>query len=130
MDFLEIWNYIRVALGYAFIGLGIIFMLIGTIGIFKFRNEKSFFIRILLAPKVDTVGLLTVIIGFCLIHGLSFFTGKLVLIAIIAVVLNPLVSHIMTRAAYDSGYKVAKRDARQSEEQNEESKIEVNDVKK
>lgn len=104
---MEIWTYARETLGYVFIGLGLLFMIIGTVGIFKFRDKKSFYIRILVASKVDTVGMLTAIIGFSLLHGLSFFTGKLILIAIIIIVLNPLVAHIVTRSVYDSGYEVS-----------------------
>ena len=128
MDFLEIWNYARTILGYAFIALAIVFMIIGTIGIFRFRDEKSFYIRILVATKVDTVGVITGIIGFCLIHGLSFFTGKLVLIAIVAIVLNPLVSHIMVRSAYDSGYEIMERDARPEEAQGENGEVSVSET--
>jgi len=83
-------------------GLGVIFMLFGVLGIFQ--TKKDFYYRILVACKIDTVGFLTIVIGLAIRQGISFFTGKLFLIAIIMMVLNPLVAHIMVRSAHNSGY--------------------------
>ena len=77
-------------------------MLFGIIGLFQ--PGKDFYYRILVACKIDTVGMLTIAIGLALRHGFSFFTGKLFLIVIIILVLNPFVAHIVARAAYKSGY--------------------------
>ena len=76
-------------------------MLFGIIGLFKF---KDFYIRILVASKIDTVGFLTFIIGVGFIHGFSFFTAKLVLIGVIMLLLNPLVAHVVARSAYSHGH--------------------------
>ena len=88
--------------GYVVMGIGIIFMLFGIIGIFQ--PNKNFYYRILVACKIDTVGILTFTIGLALRHGFSFFSGKLFLIAIIILVLNPLVAHTVARSAYKGGY--------------------------
>jgi len=96
-------------LSYVVMGIGIAFMLFGVLGIFQ--TKKDFYYRVLVACKIDTVGFLTVIIGVAIRHGLSFFTGKLLLIAIIMMVLNPLVAHIMVRSAYNSGYVPAGEDS-------------------
>jgi len=90
-------------LSYIFIGIGFAFMLSGAIGLFKMKN---FYPRVLTASKIDTVGLLTLFIGFMLRHGFTFFTGKLLLIAVLILILNPLVAHIMVRSAYYSGYEL------------------------
>jgi len=82
--------------------LGAVFMMFGVIGIF--RKNKSFYYRLLVACKIDTVGIITLAIGLALRHGISFFTGKLLLIVIIMMVLNPLIAHIMARCAHTSGY--------------------------
>ena len=89
-------------------GIGVAFMLFGVLGIFQPR--KDFYYRILVACKIDTVGFLTVIIGLALRQGISFFTGKLFLIALIMMVLNPLVAHIMVRSAHNSGFAPASED--------------------
>ncbi|MCL2170719.1 MAG: monovalent cation/H(+) antiporter subunit G [Defluviitaleaceae bacterium] len=90
--------------------IGLIFMLFGVIGIFRFRD---FYPRILVASKIDTVGMLTVLLGLMLRHGLSFFTGKLALIVVIMLILNPLVSHILARSAYSSGHR-SQQDAQET----------------
>ena len=89
-------------LSYIVMGLGMVFMLFGILGIFQPR--KDFYYRILVACKIDTVGFLTLTIGVAIRHGFSFFTGKLFLIVIIIMVLNPLVAHIMVRSAHKGGY--------------------------
>ncbi|MCL2378896.1 MAG: monovalent cation/H(+) antiporter subunit G [Defluviitaleaceae bacterium] len=89
-------------LSYVVMGIGVMFMLFGVLGIFQ--TKKDFYYRILVACKIDTVGFLTIVIGMAIRHGFSFFTGKLLLIVIIMMVLNPLVAHIIVRSAYNSGY--------------------------
>ena len=89
-------------LSFVIMGIGLSFMLIGVVGLFQ--PGKDFFYRILVACKIDTVGLLTFIIGLSLRHGFSFFTGKLFLILVIMMILNPLVAHLVARSAWVSGY--------------------------
>jgi len=81
--------------------IGIIFMFFGVIGIYKFKN---FYSRILISGQIDTVGALTVIIGIAVKHGISFFSLKLLLLAGIILLLNPLATHITARSARLSGY--------------------------
>ncbi|MCL2579413.1 MAG: monovalent cation/H(+) antiporter subunit G [Oscillospiraceae bacterium] len=86
-----------------FIWAGIICMSFGVLGIFKL---ESFYLRILVSSKVDTVGALTLIIGLAIRHGLSYFSGKLLLLIFIMLILNPLVAHTIARGAYTSGHKI------------------------
>ena len=88
--------------GYIVMGIGVAFMLFGILGLFQ--PGKDFYYRILVACKIDTVGFMTIVIGVAIRHGFTFFTGKLILIVIIIMVLNPLVAHIVARSAYKSGY--------------------------
>jgi len=85
------------------IGIGLVFMAIGVIGLYKY---KDFYPSILIASKIDTVGMMTVILGVAIRHGISFFSGKLLLILVIILILNPLVAHVMTRSAYAAGHKL------------------------
>jgi len=80
-------------------------MFFGVLGIFKFDD---FYPRILVSSKIDTVGALTLIAGLAVRHGVSFFSGKLLLLVIIILVLNPLVSYVVARSAYLSGYEIEK----------------------
>ena len=99
-------------LSYMFMAAGVLFMLFGATGLLQF---KTFYLRILVASKIDTVGVLTLIIGIALRHGVSFFTGKLLLIVIIMLILNPLVAHILARSAYLSG-QTADEDSQKGEQ--------------
>ena len=85
------------------IGAGLLFMLIGIIGMYRF---KDFYPSILIASKIDTMGMITVIIGVALRHGVSFFSGKLLLIVAIIIGLNPLVAHVTARSAFTAGHQL------------------------
>ena len=99
MEIMEILSII----GGIVMGIGIGFMVFGVVCIFWL---KDFYPRILVASKIDTVGLLTFLLGVCLQHGFSFFSAKVLLIVIIILVLNPLVAHVVARSAYISGYQL------------------------
>jgi multicomponent Na+:H+ antiporter subunit G len=101
-------------LSYILIGSGIAFMAFGAVGLFV---NNDFYSRILVASKIDTVGLLTLFAGFMLRHGLSFFTGKIFLIVIIMLILNPLVAHIVARSAFYSGYEKSEDELTELEEE-------------
>ena len=83
---------------------GMVFMLIGILGIFRF---KCFYARILVVSKVDTVGVIVFLFGLAIRHGFSFFSGKLILIVITILILSPLVGHMIARSAYVSGHKLS-----------------------
>ncbi|MDR2183751.1 MAG: monovalent cation/H(+) antiporter subunit G [Clostridiales bacterium] len=99
MNIMEIISII----GSVVMGIGIAFMVFGVVCIFLL---KDFYPRILVASKIDTVGLLTFLLGVCLQHGFSFFSAKVLLIVVIILILNPLVAHIVARSAYLSGYQL------------------------
>jgi len=99
MGFAEIINIIS----HVVIIIGIVFMFFGAVCLFKFRD---FYPRLLVAAKIDTVGMLTLLFGICLRHGFSFFSAKVVLIIIIIMILNPMVAHLVARAAYQAGYQI------------------------
>ena len=83
--------------------IGILCMLIGAYGLFKFRD---FYPRLLIATKIDTVGLMTLLFGICIINGFSFFSLKVLFIILIILILNPLTAHLIAQAAYRAGYQL------------------------
>ena len=93
-------SFLNIA-SHIFIIGGLVFMFLGIIGIFRFND---FYPRILIASKIDTMGMISVLIGIMLRHGISFFTGKVLLILIITLVLTPLNSHMLARSAHQSGH--------------------------
>lgn len=92
-------------IGYIIIIIGVIFMVFGIIGIFRFNN---FYPRTLCASKIDTVSTITIFIGLILINGFTFFTIRLLFLMIILVNLNPLIAHLMVRVAYLTGHGLTK----------------------
>jgi multicomponent Na+:H+ antiporter subunit G len=95
----NIWQFI----GNIIIALGMVFMFFGAV---LLLIQKDFYPRILVASKIDTVGLLSFIIGFAFRQGFSFFTGKLFILLAVVLVLNPFVAHILAGSAFKSGYNV------------------------
>lgn len=89
------------------IGAALAFMSLGVIGIFRFR---SFYARILISAKVETVGFLTMMTGIMVSAGFSFFSLKLGLITVLVLLTNPLATHAIARSAHRSGYQI-KREA-------------------
>ncbi len=94
-------------IGHIIIGIGLLFLAFGILGIFRFSN---FYARILVASKIDTVAFLTILAGVIVRQGWSAFSLRVVLILVIMLLINPLITHIITRSAYLSGYKVKKED--------------------
>jgi multicomponent Na+:H+ antiporter subunit G len=82
--------------------IGGVFILIGVIGLLRF---KSFYTRILVTAKIDTVGVITVLIGVAIMHGFSFFSLKVLLLMCLILIVSPLANHMIARYAYLSGYK-------------------------
>lgn len=90
-------------IGYTLIAIGLLFILIGLIGIFKFKN---FYSRILVSSIIDTAAFITIIIGILFVKGFSFFSLKVILILILMLFLNPLATHTIARGAHMSGFRI------------------------
>lgn len=93
--------------GNVIICIGIIFVALGVYGIFRF---SEFYSRILIASKVDTVGVITIMLGVIIKQGMSYFSLKVLLILIFMIIINPLVTHSIARSAYLGGYKVKREE--------------------
>jgi len=103
------------------IGIGTLCILIGIIGFVKYKN---FYTRILVTTKIETVGVITIIIGVAIKHGVSFFSFKVLLLMIMMMIINPLVSHVIARCAYLCGYKTdTKKQDKESPAKNSEEKL-------
>ncbi len=94
-------------LAYSIIGIGVVFVLIGIIGIYRFNN---FYARLLSAADIDTVGLITILLGVAILSGFNLFTLKVVLILMLILIINPIVTSAIASSAYFSGYKLKEDD--------------------
>ncbi len=90
-------------IGYTLIIIGLFFIVVGIVGIYRFHN---FYARLLSAADVDTVGLITILAGAAFLSGFTPFTLKLLLILGLLVILNPIVTSSIASSAFFSGYKL------------------------
>lgn len=89
-------------LAFLLILIALVFMFFGVLGLFRFND---FYSRILISAKIETVGFLTIMIGFMFFSGFNFASLKIFLILLLMVITNPLSTHAITRSAYLSGYR-------------------------
>jgi len=94
----------RELIGNIVIGIGLVFVLIGVFGIYRFRN---FYSRILIASKVDTVGFITISVGIIIRNGIAWFSLKVLLLVAVVMIINPVVTHAIASSAYHGGYRIA-----------------------
>lgn len=86
-----------------FIYVGIFFVAIGVLGFYRCKN---FYTRILVTANVDATGFIFILLGVIIRHGFSFFSLKVFFVIVFALIINPLITHAITRSAYNSGYKI------------------------
>lgn len=85
-----------------FVTLGIVFMLMGSIGILRLPD---FYSRTHAVSKSDTLGVFFVIIGLIVYEGFTLSSGKLFLIVLFIALSNPIGTHALARAAFKKGLK-------------------------
>ncbi len=88
-----------------FMSGGLFFIGFGILGLYRFKN---FYTRILIASNVDTAGFILLLAGVIIKHGFSFFSLKVSFIVGLVLIVNPLITHAITRSAYNSGFKIKK----------------------
>ncbi|MFP4281293.1 MAG: monovalent cation/H(+) antiporter subunit G [Verrucomicrobiota bacterium] len=89
-------------LGYGIIAVGLLFMLLGSIGIIRLPD---FFTRTHAASKVDTVGISIVLLGIAVHEGFTLESAKVLVAAAFIMMSNPVAAHALGRAALLSGLK-------------------------
>lgn len=77
-----------------------IYIVIGMIGVFKFKKLYS---RLLAGTTIDTVATLTILIALIIFAKDLSFTIRLILIIIFILITNPISNHVIIRSAFISG---------------------------
>lgn len=90
----------RELIGNIVIGIGLVSVLLGVFGVYRFR---SFYSRILIASKIDTVGFITICTGIMVRNGISWFSLKVLLLVAVVMIINPVVTHAIASSAYHGG---------------------------
>ncbi len=80
--------------------IGAFFFIIGTIGLLRFPD---FYSRMHATGKCDTLGSGLVLLGIGIHQDFTINTVKLFLIISFIFVANPTTTHVLAKAAYDSG---------------------------
>ncbi len=93
-------------LGIIFMAISLIFIIFGSIGLFRFKN---FYSRILIASLIDTAGFICMMVGVIIYKGFSYFSLKVLLILIVVMLLNPVSTHFITKSAHYSGYHIKEK---------------------
>lgn len=98
---------IRELIGNIVICIGVVFVLIGILGLYRFHD---FYSRILVGSKVDTVGFITICAGAIIRSGFTWFSLKVLLLVTVVMIINPVVTHAIARSAYYGGYGINEED--------------------
>lgn len=85
---------------YVFFGLGIIFNVMGNIGVLVFPDVYT---RLQASSTCSTTSVFSFFIGCMLYAGWGPITGRLVVITLFFFVTNPISAHIIGRFAWQSG---------------------------
>ena len=93
---------IQISFSVLFIVLGILFILMGSIGIIRLPD---FYSRSHAASKSDTLGIMFVIGGLMIYEGFTQSSLKLLFIILFIWLSNPIGSHALARAALKKGLK-------------------------
>ena len=91
---------VSVWVGDTLVALGVVFVLIGSIGVIRLPD---FYSRAHAATKPDTMGRILTMLGLAVRHGVSINSAKLLLIVIFVLIANPAAAHVLGRAAIRTG---------------------------
>ncbi len=80
--------------------LGLIIMLVGSIGILRLPD---FYTRSHAASKVDTTGIIFLLLGLAVLQGWNLAMVKLMIAVAIIMLANPVAIHALSRAAWMHG---------------------------
>jgi len=77
----------NIIIGNVLIGIGVVMVFIGMLGFYRF---KDFYSKLLVSATIDTMAIITVLIGAMVRSGVTWFSFKVILILAIILVLNPV----------------------------------------
>jgi multicomponent Na+:H+ antiporter subunit G len=87
-------EWVRFSLVALFLIIGIIFMVLATVGVYRFHYVLN---RMHAAAMGDTLGLLSCLVGLMIFTGFSLVTLKLLLVIVCLWIASPVASHLISR---------------------------------
>ncbi len=85
-----------------FIGMGLLFLSCGMIGMLRFRG---FYRRLLYASLIDTVGMITLLLGLAFRQDHVAVVLKMGFLILCIFLTSPIISHKLGRSAYMSNHR-------------------------
>lgn len=82
---------------------GFFFLMVGAVGLLRLPDVYT---RMHAVGKCDTLGAGLMLIGLILLMGGFAETVKLVIIILLIAVINPVVTHLMAKTAYERGMEL------------------------
>ena len=86
--------------GYAFLGLGVIFIIMANIGVLVLPDVYT---RLQASSTCSTTAVFSILVACMFFSGWGPFTGKLVVITVFFFMTNPISAHIIARFAWETG---------------------------
>jgi len=84
------------------VGLGCAFLIIGTIGIVRFRDVYS---RLQASGVSDNVGSAILLVGLMVLDGLTARDAALLFLIALLLITNPIATHSIARSAFASHHE-------------------------
>ena len=83
---------VNVIVGNVLIGLGAFLVVLGLVGVFRFKN---FYLKLFAGSKIDTIALIVLTGGVVVRSGLTWFSAKALLILAVLLLVNPVVAGVL-----------------------------------
>lgn len=96
---MNIFVIVQTAFSTLFLISGLLLVAAGVWSLYRFNNFQS---RILAGSNTDTIGFLFLIIGMVIKRGVDGFSLKILLIAVVSLLVNPVITHALARSHDDS----------------------------
>lgn len=99
---------IFVTIGNILIAIGVGFTFLGLIGVYRF---KDFYAKLMASSKIDTVAIVTLILGVSMRSGLSWFTLKALLLLAFVIFINPIITSKIALSVHEDELYQKEREA-------------------
>ncbi|MCT4585342.1 MAG: monovalent cation/H(+) antiporter subunit G [Peptostreptococcaceae bacterium] len=76
------------------------------VGIISFVKYNDIYKKLFISSLIDTMALITLLIGLMISKGFSIFSLKLLLILVLTLITVPIGTHIISRCIYFSGERL------------------------
>ena len=94
-------------LAISLIVVGLIFLVIGSIGMLRLPDVFS---RAHALSLTDSLGAIFVLLGLAVYEGFTMNFPRIMVVLVLVYLMNPVISHATIRAAYRSGLRPSKKE--------------------